>query len=104
MKTEILIKENSIIEFFKQNMTNYDEQQIRRMSCNGDLNAYNLLQDNLFLKKSFELSLNQHIYFEIKDEAKNTRSTLLNRYEYELKEYDDISYRAVLVNFTITKQ
>ena len=104
MKTEIIVKENSIVEFFRQNLTNYDEDKIRRMSCNGNVNAYNLLNDELFLKKSFELSVNQHIYFEISDKSQNTGTSLLNKYVYILKEYDDISYRAVLKNFTITKQ
>lgn len=104
MKTEIIVKENSIVEFFKQNLTSFDEQKIRRMHHNGDLNAYNLLQDNLFLKKNSNLSAGQYIYFEITDESRNTRRLLVNKYEYELKEYDDLSYRAVLVNFTITNQ
>jgi hypothetical protein len=104
MKTEVIVKENSIVEFFKQNLTNYDEDKIRRMSCNGDVNAYNLLNDELFLKKNFELSVDTHIYFEISDKSQNTGTLLLNKYVYILKEYDDISYIAVLKNFTITKQ
>ena len=101
MKTEIIVKENSIVEFFKQNLCNYNEQQIKRMSCDGNVNAYNLLQDNLYLKKSSEISVGQDIYIEISDESRCSNTSLINKYQYHVKDYDDISYIAVLVNFTI---
>lgn len=100
-KLEILVKENSLIGFLSNRMVDYNVDNFKRQSCDGNVNPYYLMKDIIYIKKDEDLTVNQHIIFELEDESKQTKSKLINRYTYSIKEYDDVSYQLLLIDFKV---
>ena len=88
------IKDRSLEEFLMQNLAGISEERL-----NQQCNIYNLLQDNIFLKRQFEPGT--YINFELKDRTIASSKDLLTKWKYEIVEYDDVCVKARLVNFEV---
>ena len=101
MKPEIIVKQESVLSFLRDNLTNFDAEKEQRMSHDGNVNVYNLLHNELFFKKGLSVKEGQTVIIELSDESVRSRSKLINKYEYDVFDYDDISYKLTLKNFTV---
>lgn len=88
--------ENNAIEVNKSNSA---EEHLAMTS--RDLNVYYFMKDELYLKKSCGLDVDELIKFEISDTSSNSKKELINTYVYKAEHYDDVSLKLVLMDFSI---
>ena len=92
------VKNESAQAFFQE----YAIELSKASSPSRDINPYYLMRDKLYIKKNGNLKVGDLVYFELKDITEGSKKELINHYQYEVKEYDDVSFMLELVKFIIT--
>jgi len=64
---------------------------------------YHLMQDEMILKNTSGLNVEDTVIFEIEDVSQGSRSKLLNTYIYGVGKYDDFSVKLKLTDFIINR-
>jgi len=90
----MIVKENSIIEFFKTHVVGFKEpKEMQHFSL------YYLMSERLFVKGIPDDVDN--VEFIISDQSKNTNTKLTNTYKYNLYGYDDVCSLLDLIGFEV---
>ena len=100
-KISFKVKEKSVVEFFTSRMLNppfVDKHDHYRNG--GDINPYQLFKDEVLIKKTDEFKTGDTIILELSDRSENTRTELVNVYEYQIEPYDDVCQTMRLKSFT----
>jgi len=92
------VKEKSINQFFIDNVIDYNPNNNRNPM---EINCYYLMRDEIYVKRA-SFSVGQIVTFELFDEGYKSKKELVNHYEYNVVDYDDISFKLELINFSIT--
>lgn len=96
METNVLIiKDESLERFFIENF-NVDAREIR-----GCASYYHLMKNEIVLKKSDMLKLDDHIEFHMEGRSPDGNFLVEYIYSYLVKEYDDVSFKLVLSDFDV---
>lgn len=96
METNVLIiKDESLERFFIENF-NVDAREIR-----GCTSYYHLMKNEIVLKKSDMLKLDDYIDFHMEGRSPDGNFLVEYTYSYLVKEYDDVSFKLVLSDFDV---
>lgn len=88
------IKKGSIIQFLKEHS---------RGSVEKGFSVYQLLQDEMIIKKSSGLKIGDTVEFHIEDKSPDCRFAIEHVYLYDVLAYDDISDKMVLQDFKVNR-
>ncbi len=92
----MIVKEKSIIEFFRKHVIGFEE-----LKQDQHYNPYYLMRDQLFVRGlNSSVDKSDVFKFQIIDFAKNSQSKLTNIYTYNLYPYDDVCHVLELVDFS----
>lgn len=98
MGTQMIINTKSIQRFLLGNSGDiFSEGEI---VCK---NIFYLMKDEIIIKKNDNVRLYETIQFRIEHKSPDGRFDLEYRYVYDVSEYDDISYKLLLVDFIVVK-
>lgn len=95
-KNKILVKTESIREFFINNYFHSRTEDIIKQSS-----VYYLFKDKIPVKKGGLISEGDEIVFEFEDRTARTDYPIKNVYKYEAVKYDDISLVLELIDFKV---
>lgn len=98
MRKQFNVKDKSLQEFFKRNLSNYSPNDIRSVM---DISAYHYLQDELIFKKDGDIKAGETVVFELSDYTKMSNKPLTNVYTYKAESYDDVSIKLTMIAFKI---
>lgn len=102
MTPRFTVRDKSLIPFFQTMLTSQQGEMQRILNDNSrPFNPYYLMKDVIYFKKDNGIAKGDVVQFEIKDQARESDSKLLNTYLYEAFEYDDISIELKLVGFDV---
>jgi len=101
MKLSFNVKEKSIVSYFTDMITNSKVRDSR--GCDGELNPYYFLKDELYFKKDRGINIGDTITFELDDRGRMSDAYLRNTYVYEASEYDSVSLLLKLVDFKVSQ-
>lgn len=94
----MIIKEKSVIEFFNQNVTDFDRKLLdSRCEPSGHI----LFQKEIYLKNDCSFSPGANVQFELEDRGRYSSAIFKCIYTYEAQEYDSINAKLVLKSFKI---
>jgi len=96
----IKVKQDSIVKFFVENVIGQEELKSEGGSYGREENLYPLFKDELPIMKS-SIKKGQEIEFEFRVRSLNERAELVYKYLYNVFEYDDITSKMRLKDFSI---
>ena len=96
METNVLIIKNESLERFLIGNFNVDAREIR-----GCTSYYHLMKNEIALKKSDMLKLDDNIEFHMEGRSPDGNFHVEYIYSYLVKEYDDVSFKLVLSDFDV---
>lgn len=95
------VKDGSLNQFFLDNALGVDRNNRDSMRHFQECTPFNLMNDEILLKKSDTLQPGRHVVFELEDRGQQSGKDLVNRYEYHIYQYDDVSVKLVLLDFKV---
>ncbi len=104
MKPNFTVKKESIVSFLVENLV--DPAKFESRSCDGKLSPHDALKSEMFFKKNKNIGFfgaGDKIKFELKDQTRGSGRDLMIIYLYEVVNYDDVSIKLVLLDFSIIK-
>ena len=96
METNVLIIKNESLERFLIENFNVDAREIR-----GCTSYYHLMKNEIALKKSDMLKLDDNIEFHMEGRSPDGNFHVEYIYSYLVKEYDDVSFKLFLSDFDV---
>lgn len=109
MEKSFSVKQQSAMEFFRQNLIWFNDERLReRVSIfNNEMSAYYFMKDEIIIRNFFNLDgqfgeIYDTVVFTISDFGQNSKRELVNTYVYKIEDHDDVSQKLTLMNFNVS--
>lgn len=96
------VKDKSANTFFAEHALEQNCEDMMGARKGPDVSAYHLLRDEIFLKKSAGIEVNQTVIFQLEDRSVMSKKPLVNTYTYQAEQYDNVGIKLVLKDFKIS--